>query len=43
MFEAFGSQSVAWLEGHLQATAVDLGYDVSTQGAGFVQADGATA
>ncbi len=43
MFEAFGSQSVAWLEGHLQTTAVDLGYDVSTQGAGFVQADGATA
>ncbi len=42
MFEAFGSQSVAWLEGHLQDTCVDLGYDSSTQGAGFIQADGAT-
>ncbi|MHA1480537.1 MAG: S8 family peptidase, partial [Candidatus Thorarchaeota archaeon] len=43
MFEAFGAQSVAWLEGHMQDTAIDLGYDVSTQGAGFIQADGATA
>ncbi|MHA1769487.1 MAG: S8 family serine peptidase [Candidatus Thorarchaeota archaeon] len=43
MFEAFGAQSVSWLEGHMQSTAVDLGYDVYTQGAGFVQADGATA
>ncbi|MDF1538510.1 MAG: S8 family serine peptidase [Candidatus Thorarchaeota archaeon] len=43
MFEAFGAQSVAWLEGHLQDTCVDLGYDSSTQGAGFIQADGATA
>jgi hypothetical protein len=42
MFEAFGSQSVAWLEGHLQDTAVDLGYDSTVQGAGFIQADGAT-
>ncbi len=43
MFQAFGAQSVAWLEGHLQDTCVDLGYDVTVQGAGFVQADGATA
>jgi len=43
MFQAFGAQSVAWLEGHLQDTCVDLGYDVTVQGAGFIQADGATA
>jgi subtilisin family serine protease len=43
MFERFGSQTVAWLEGHLQDTSVDLGYDVTVQGAGFIQADGATA
>jgi hypothetical protein len=42
MFEAWGSQSVAWLEQKLQDTAVDLGYTVSEQGAGFVQADSAT-
>jgi hypothetical protein len=42
MFEAHGAMSVAWLEGHLQDTAVDLGYDVTVQGAGFVQADAAT-
>ena len=42
MFEAWGSQSVAWLEQKLQDTAVDLGYSVTEQGAGFVQADGAT-
>ncbi|MHA1928849.1 MAG: S8 family peptidase, partial [Candidatus Thorarchaeota archaeon] len=43
MFEAHGAQSVAWLEGYLQNTCVDLGYDTLTQGAGFIQADGATA
>ncbi|MDF1538513.1 MAG: S8 family serine peptidase [Candidatus Thorarchaeota archaeon] len=43
MFDAFGAQSVAWLEGHLQDTCVDIGYDATTQGAGFIQADGATA
>ncbi|MHA2426041.1 MAG: S8 family peptidase, partial [Candidatus Thorarchaeota archaeon] len=43
MFDAFGAQSVAWLEGHLQHTCVDSGYDTSTQGAGFIQADGANA
>jgi hypothetical protein len=42
MFEAWGSQSVAWLEQKLQDTAVDLGYEVTEQGAGFVQADAAT-
>ncbi len=42
MFQAHGTMSVAWLEGYLQSTAVDLGYDVTVQGAGFVQADGAT-
>ncbi|MFX0061683.1 MAG: S8 family serine peptidase [Candidatus Hermodarchaeota archaeon] len=42
MFEAWGSQSVAWLESKLQSTAVDLGYSTTEQGAGFVQADGAT-
>ncbi|MHA1908747.1 MAG: S8 family serine peptidase [Candidatus Thorarchaeota archaeon] len=42
MFQSFGAQSVAWLEGHLQDTCVDLGYDVTVQGAGFIQADGAT-
>ncbi|MFW9923647.1 MAG: S8 family serine peptidase [Candidatus Thorarchaeota archaeon] len=42
MFEAFGGMSVAWLEGHLQATAIDLGYTIYEQGAGFIQADGAT-
>ena len=41
MFEAHGGMSVSWLEGHLQSTAVDLGYSVTEQGAGFVQADGA--
>jgi hypothetical protein len=41
MFESYGAQSVAWLEGHLQNTAVDLGYSSSEQGAGFVQADAA--
>jgi len=43
MFEAHGSQSVAWFENRLQSTAVDLGYSTSEQGQGFVQADGATA
>ncbi len=43
MFDAFGAQSVAWLEGHLQGACVDLGYSSTTQGAGFIQADGATA
>jgi hypothetical protein len=42
MFDSFGAMSVAWLEGHLQDTCVDLGYDVTVQGAGFIQADGAT-
>ncbi len=42
MFDAFGAMSVAWLEGHLQATAVDLGYTIYEQGAGFIQADAAT-
>lgn len=42
MFEAWGAQSVAWLESKLQSTAVDLGYTSSEQGAGFAQADGAT-
>jgi subtilisin family serine protease len=42
MFEVYGSMSVAWLENHLQSTAVDLGYDATVQGAGFVQADAAT-
>lgn len=43
MFQSFGTQTVAWLEGRLQATATDLGYDTATQGAGLIQADGATA
>ncbi|MBD3406622.1 MAG: S8 family serine peptidase [Candidatus Lokiarchaeota archaeon] len=43
MFEAHGTQSVSWLEGRMQTTAVDLGYSSTAQGAGFVQADGATA
>lgn len=42
MFEAYGAMSVSWLESRLQSTAIDLGYDVYTQGAGFIQADGAT-
>ena len=42
MFEAWGAQSVAWLESKLQSTAVDLGYTTLEQGAGFVQADAAT-
>ena len=42
MFEAHGAQSVAWLEAYLQSTAVDLGYTVYEQGAGFIQADAAT-
>ncbi|HUU77620.1 MAG TPA: S8 family serine peptidase [candidate division Zixibacteria bacterium] len=42
MFEAFGSMTVAWMEGHLQSTAVDLGYLITEQGAGFIQADAAT-
>lgn len=42
-FEAFGAQSVAWLEGLLQGTAPNRGYDVTVQGAGFIQADDATA
>jgi subtilisin len=41
MFQAHGAQTVAWLEGHLQSTAIDLGYTVSEEGAGFIQADGA--
>jgi hypothetical protein len=43
MFQAWGAQSVAWLENKLQQTAVNLGYSTSEQGAGFIQADGATA
>lgn len=43
MFQAWGQQTVAWLESKLKSTAVNLGYDVSTQGSGFIQADGATA
>jgi hypothetical protein len=43
MFEAHGAQSVAWMEAKLQSTAVDLGYSTSEQGAGFAQADAATA
>lgn len=42
MFEAHGAMSVAWLETHLQDTAVDLGYTATEQGAGFIQADAAT-
>jgi subtilisin len=41
MFQAHGAQTVAWLEGHLQSTAINLGYTASEQGAGFVQADAA--
>jgi subtilisin len=41
MFQAHGAQTVAWLEGHLQSTAIDLGYTASEEGAGFVQADAA--
>jgi hypothetical protein len=43
MFEAYGSQSVQWLESKLQGACVDLGYTVEEQGAGFIQADGAVA
>ncbi len=42
MFESHGAQSVAWLESYLQSTAMDLGYTIYEQGAGFVQADAAT-
>ncbi|MBN1330254.1 MAG: S8 family serine peptidase [Candidatus Heimdallarchaeota archaeon] len=42
MFEAHGSMSVAWLENHLRDTAIDLGYTIYEQGAGFIQADAAT-
>jgi subtilisin len=43
MFQAHGSQTVAWLESKLKSSAVNLGYDSLTQGSGFIQADGATA
>jgi hypothetical protein len=43
MFQAFGAQSVQWLETKLQNSCVNLGYSTSEQGAGFIQADGATA